>query len=188
MFQNLLANLARTLDGADIPYMVIGGQAVLVHGDPRLTRDIDVMLGVDSTALPRVLALGKTIGLLPSVSDVEQFVQRTNVLPLSSAPDAIRVCLIFSSTHYEAGAIKRAASVQILDTPVIFATAEDLIIHKLVAGRPRDIEDVRGIVLRQKHLDQDYLEKWLPTFREVVGRDLLREFETIKKGVNETSG
>lgn len=184
MFQNLLASLARALDGAGIPYMVIGGQAVLVHGDPRLTRDIDITLGVDNVALPRLLALGKTIGLIPSVSDVEQFVQKTNVLPLSSTSDAIRVDLIFSFTHYEAEAVQRAASVQVLDTPVKFATAEDLIVQKLVAGRPRDIEDVRGILLRQKYLDQDYLKKWLPTFREVVGRDLLREFETIKKTVD----
>lgn len=184
MFQHLLANLARALDGAGIPYMVIGGQALLVHGDPRLTRGIDVTLGVESVTLPRLLALGKTIGLLPSVSDVEQFVQKTNVLPLSSISDAIRVDLIFSFTYYEAEAVQRAASVQVLDTPVKFATAEDLIVHKLVAGRPRDIEDVRGILLRQKHLDQEYLEKWLRAFREVVGRDLLREFKTIKETVD----
>jgi hypothetical protein len=40
MFQTLLVKLARTLDGAGLPYMVIGGQAVLRHGEPRLTRDL----------------------------------------------------------------------------------------------------------------------------------------------------
>ncbi len=54
MFQNLLARLGRALERARIPYMVIGGQAVLLHGEPRLTRDIDVTLGVDSGALARV--------------------------------------------------------------------------------------------------------------------------------------
>jgi len=39
---NLLVNLAKALDEAGIPYMLIGGQAVLIYGEPRLTRDIDV--------------------------------------------------------------------------------------------------------------------------------------------------
>jgi hypothetical protein len=180
MFQTLLAKLARALDSASIPYMVIGGQAVLLYGEPRLTRDIDVTLGVDSSAFARVLALGSSIGLSPSVRDVEQFVQRTNVLPLSSESTGIRVDLIFSSTPYEAQAIGRATSIPVLDTPVRFATAEDLIIHKLVAGRPRDLEDIRGILSRQKHLDETYLKRWLSTFHEVVGRDLLQELESIK--------
>jgi hypothetical protein len=183
MFQTLLAKLARALDGAGIPYMVIGGQAVLLHGEPRLTRDIDVTLGVDSSAFARVLALGASIGLNPSVRDVEHFVGKTNVLPLSSDSAAIRVDLIFSFTPYEAQAIERASSHSVLDTPVRFATAEDLVVHKLVAGRPRDVEDVRGILARQKHLDEIYLKRWLPTFRDVVGRDLVREFESIKSSL-----
>jgi hypothetical protein len=69
----------------------------------------------------------------------------------------------------------------VLDTPVRFATAEDLIIHKLVAGRPRDLEDVRGIISHRKQIDETYLMRWLPTFREVVGRDLVLEFESIRR-------
>ncbi len=183
MFQALLAKLARALDGAGIPYMVIGGQAVLVHGEPRLTRDIDVTLGVDNSAFARVLALGEGIGLSPAVRDVERFVRQTNVLPLSDGSASIRVDLIFSFTPYEAQAIGRAISLQVLDTSVRFATAEDLIVHKLVAGRPRDLEDVHGIISHQKQLDETYLSRWLPTFREVVERDLLEEFESIKRGI-----
>jgi len=179
MFQSLLANLARSLDGARIPYMVIGGQAVLVHGEPRLTRDIDVTLGVDSSALGRILALGESIGLSPSVRDVKEFVHRTNVLPLSDK-SSIRVDFIFSFTPYEEQAIGRAISIKVRDVSVRFATAEDLIIHKLVAGRARDLEDVRGILSRRKNIDAAYLERWLLTFREVLGRDLFREFESIR--------
>jgi hypothetical protein len=180
MFQTLLAKLARALDGAGIPYMVIGGQAVLLHGEPRLTRGIDVTLGVDNSALTRMLALGKSFGLSPSVRDIERFVQTTNVLPLSDESVGVRVDFVFSFTPYEAQAIQRATSVNVSDTPVRFATAEDLIIHKLVAGRPRDLEDVRGIIARQKHLDGAYVKHWLPTFRKVVGRDLLLEFESLQ--------
>ncbi len=181
MFQTLLAKFARVLDGAGIPYMVIGGQAVLLHGEPRLTHDIDITLGVDISALTKILALAKTISMTPSVHDVEQFVRKTNVLPLSDKRATIRVDLIFSFTPYEAQAIQRADSRSMQGTPVRFATVEDLVIHKLVAGRPRDLEDIRGILARHQNLDEAYLKRWLLTFREVVGHDLLRELESIKK-------
>ena len=42
MFQKLLKRIARELDRIKIPYMVIGGQAVLIYGEPRLTKDIDI--------------------------------------------------------------------------------------------------------------------------------------------------
>lgn len=71
----------------------------------------------------------------------------------------------FSTTAYEAQAIGRAVRVDIGGQQVPFATAEDLILHKLFAGRPRDVEDIRGVVAR-KHdsLDWTYLERWAQEF------------------------
>jgi hypothetical protein len=179
MYQTLLAKLGRALDEARLPYMVIGGQAVLFHGEPRLTRDIDITLGVDSSQLNTVLNAVTHIGLAPAVKDVETFVRDTNVLPLSDAPSSLRVDLIFSFSPYEAEAIRRAIPVLLEGVQVRFASAEDLIIHKLVAGRPRDIEDVKGILARKPSLDQPYLTRWLASFRDVVNRDLVSEFRSL---------
>lgn len=180
MFQELLARLARGLDGAGISYMVIGGQAVLLHGEPRLTRDIDVTIGVEASELARVRQAAEQIGLRPSVSDVETFVRKTNVLPLTDEPTAIRVDLIFSFTPYESEAIRRAIGISFGETTVRFATAEDLIIHKLVAGRPRDFDDVRGVLARHPSLDDAYLTKWVSAFDSVVNRDLAGEYRDLK--------
>jgi hypothetical protein len=57
---------------------------------------------------------------------------------------------------------------------------EDLIIHKLVAGRPRDLEGVRGVLLRNPRIDEAYLLKWLPSFRDVVNRDLVIDYHHMK--------
>jgi hypothetical protein len=46
MFEHLLEKVALALDEAAVPDMVIGGQAVLLHGEPRLTKDIDITLRV----------------------------------------------------------------------------------------------------------------------------------------------
>jgi hypothetical protein len=144
IYQSLLSRLARYLDSRKIPYMVIGGQAVLLHGEPRLTRGIDVTLGVDASHLPALLAAAEDAGLSPAVSDVEDFVRQTNVFPTVDRASNMRMDLIFSFTPYESEAIRRAVTIILESVPVRFASAEDLIIHKLVAGRPRDVEDVRG--------------------------------------------
>ena len=51
MFQQLLVELARALNRREIEYMIIGGQAVLIYGEFRLTRDIDITLGVGEERL-----------------------------------------------------------------------------------------------------------------------------------------
>ena len=106
MFESLLARLARALDAAGLPYMVFGGQAVLLHGAPRLTQDIDVTLGADPSRLDAVLGVVQALGLAPLV-DPESFVSETYVLPCQDAPSGIRVDLVFSNEGYERAAIAR---------------------------------------------------------------------------------
>lgn len=54
MFQKLLKKIANELSAHNIPYMVIGGQAVLLYGEPRLTKDIDIILGIGIEGLKEV--------------------------------------------------------------------------------------------------------------------------------------
>jgi hypothetical protein len=42
---------------------------------------------------------------------------------------------------------------------------EDIIIHKLIAGRHTDIDDVERILARGPHLDLAYLERWIEEWR-----------------------
>ncbi|HUU20873.1 MAG TPA: hypothetical protein VMW72_27265 [Sedimentisphaerales bacterium] len=48
MIQKLIKEIAESLDEERIPYMIIGSQAVLIYGRPRLTRDIGIALGIDA--------------------------------------------------------------------------------------------------------------------------------------------
>ncbi len=88
--------------------------------------------------------------------------------------------MIFSFTPYEREAIGRSTAIELEGVKVHFASLEDLIIHKLVAGRPRDIEDIKGVLLRNPGVDEEYLRKWLLSFREVLGRDLHAEYLRLK--------
>lgn len=76
MFTRILKQIARALDKAGIPYMVIGGQAVLLYGEPRLTKDIDITLGMILEHLPEVLEVIRDMGLGILV-DPEEFTRRT---------------------------------------------------------------------------------------------------------------
>jgi len=175
-FGPLLARLARALRAHDVPFMLIGGQAVLLHGEPRLTLPVDVTLGVSPEALGTVLAACEAMGADPLPVAVEDFVRETFVLPVADPATNIRIDLIFSTTPFEAAAIDRAIEVEVAGESVPFATAEDLIIHKLFAGRPRDLEDVDGIIRRKgPDLDWDYLATWAEEFTEIPGREGMPE-------------
>ncbi|MEK6546616.1 MAG: nucleotidyl transferase AbiEii/AbiGii toxin family protein, partial [Nitrospinota bacterium] len=139
MFEEILAKIGDSLSRNNIPYMIIGGQAVLLYGEPRLTRDIDITLGVNTDRINEFLAILKEISLKPLPEDIESFVKQTMVLPALDETTGIRVDFIFSFTPYETGAIKRARQINILNQEVCFASVEDVIIHKIFASRPRDL-------------------------------------------------
>jgi hypothetical protein len=69
--------------------MLIGGQAVLLHGRPRLTEDINITLGVDPSRLPVVREACTALGLAPLPEKIEEFVRDTFVLPVHDVDTGI---------------------------------------------------------------------------------------------------
>jgi predicted nucleotidyltransferase len=179
MFTQLLERIALGLEERQIPYMVIGGQAVLIYGEPRLTRDIDVTLGVGPERLKELLAFAKSAAWRVLVETPEEFVQRTMVLPLVEPESGIRIDLVFSHSVYEQQAMQRVQPVDIGKAAVRFASAEDVIVHKIVAGRPRDREDVRSILLKNSALDEEYVRYWLAEFDRSLGEDFTARFNDL---------
>ena len=178
MFEKLLSALGASLQRQGLPYMIIGGQAVLLYGEPRLTRDIDVTLGVNIDRIHDLLSIVKELALTPLPEDIESFVRQTMVLPTLEPSTGIRVDFIFSFTPYETEAIKRATKRVLMGKEVCFASPVDLIIHKIFAGRPRDLEDVRSVLLKQPNIDTLYIEKWLREFDASSGSShFLETFE-----------
>jgi len=178
MFERLLERIAQNLKKARIPYMVIGGQAVLLYGEPRLTKDIDITLGVDLTRLQDVLSAVSEMRLMPLVNPAT-FTRETMVLPCSDPETGIRVDMIFSFSPYEQLAISRAPIVHIGTTDVHFASLEDLLIHKIIAGRPRDLEDARIILLKNPNSDNAYIRHWLAEFATLTNEDYLDRLDRI---------
>lgn len=184
MFERLLKKIAFQLRKASIPYMVIGGQAVLLYGEPRLTRDIDITLGMGVEGLNRVKKIIPNIGLKSLVKKEREFVEKNMVLPTIDKKSGIRVDFIFSFSPYERQAIERAKDIKFGRSLVKFASLEDVVIHKVIAGRARDLEDVKSILLKNPKYDFVYIKKWLKEFDKSLGGKFLKIFRNIERGIH----
>ena len=183
MIENLIKKIARQLDKSEIPYIIIGGQAVLLYGTPRLTRDIDITLGVDTDKFLLIKRICEKLCLKILPKKAKKFAAETKVLPAEDTKSRIRVDFIFSFTSYEQQAMKRAKCVMMNGYSVKFASCEDLIIHKMFAGRAVDEEDVRNIIVKNKNnIDVKYIRKWLSEFSEISEqREVLKRFNSLLK-------
>lgn len=182
MFEELLVSIAKQFDKNNIPYIIIGGQAVLLYGEPRLTKDIDITIGLNIDMVDKIVKIMQEISLKPLPKNLHRFVKQTMVLPLIETENGTRVDLIFSFSQFEQEALKRANVITINNTGVRYASLEDMIIFKVFSGRPRDIEDARKILVKNKNADIEYIKEQLSilSFEE---KNLLEDFNQILNGI-----
>ena len=164
--------------------MVIGGQAVLLYGEPRLTRDIDITLGIDMDQWQRMVTICNQLQLVPLVDDVEAFARQTMVFPTIDQATGFRVDWLFSFSPYGRQALTRTKQVRIGASDVRFASIEDLVVHKLLAGRPRDIEDLIGILRKKPPIDDGYVREWLAQFDQTQGAHLLQDWVELRQSLS----
>jgi len=166
-----------------IPYMVIGGVANSIWGRPRATHDVDLKVSIDAP-----LAEFRKVVL-------EHFPARsTNIPPHKLSPHVIHFWalsdvaadFLVSIFDYEKMAIERAVEMDIEGVWARVCTAEDLIIHKMVASRGTDLQDVEGILARQRgKLDMKYIRHWLTQFSEALETpEMLRKFNELYESIN----
>lgn len=161
-----------------IPYVIIGGIAVQRWGQPRFTRDVDLTILV--SASQEEPALREILKVFPGrVEDALQFALVHRVLPVR-VPGGSEADITLGVPGYEEGVIARAVDYDLGDGRVVrLCSAEDLIIHKAVAGRPQDLMDIEGIVARQRDsLDVVYLRRWLGEFSVLLDdAEIAQRFE-----------
>jgi hypothetical protein len=176
----LFRALAGALHRLRAGWYVFGGQAVLLWGRPRFTADIDVTVRLDPEVPGPLVAEMKRAGfeLRPTAGD--DFFEKTHVLPFVHTPTGWPVDVVLAGPGLEEQFIARAVDVDLGDgvrVPVI--RAEDLIVTKILAGRPKDIDDVRGVLLeRLEQLDLGSIRETLGLLEDALAvGDLLPVFE-----------
>ena len=145
-----LADAVQLLEARGIEFALIGGLAVSLRGQPRMTVDVDlVMLADVERALDLVRDIGST-PFEPLFPGVEEVVTRSFILPLRHRTTGIRVDVAIGMSGFERQAVRRAAPVSIGTVRVPVVATEDLLVMKALAGRPQDEEDIRGLIAVQR--------------------------------------
>lgn len=160
-----LFELPRLLDENDVAYAVMGGLAVRVYSIPRATQDIDLTITIERPRLAELFdkleQQGFSIpdayrsGWVDSVADIPLVKLRRYL-----ADRGVDVDLFLAETAYQRTLMTRRRFAEIDGHSVYLVSPEDLILLKLIAGRPRDLIDVHDILFTLGQLDRNYLRKW----------------------------
>ena len=168
------SGLQHVLDAFGWRFCFIGGVAVQHWGEPRLTRDVDVSLltgfGREEEFIDPLLAAYPA-----RLTGARAFALQRRVLLLKS-PDGIGIDISLAALPFEQRAIERAARIEVLPgLPLHLCSAEDLLISKIFAARPLDLEDARSILVRQgtSKLDLTHVETELSSLADLAEVDLL---------------
>jgi len=163
----LLGRIISLLDDVAIPHMVVGSLASSFHGEPRQTRDIDIVIDPEPDALSRLLELLPPDQLYADAAAAAEALERRTSFNVIEIDTGWKLDLIMRRdrpfSHEELG---RRISVRLLDTDTHIATAEDTIVAKLewaTEGQSeRHLRDVAAIIDTQAaNLDQAYLDRWI---------------------------
>lgn len=176
----LLAALSAELARLGSRWYLFGAQAVVLWGRPRLTADVDVTVELELDAVPGLVAALEGRGFELRVRrDVNEFVTRTRVLPLWHRTSGLQLDLVLAGPGLEEAFLERAVLVDIGGVAIPVIAPEDLVVTKVLAGRPKDLEDVRGLLAeRRDRLDADAIRATLRLLEEALGQsDLLPVFE-----------
>jgi len=170
------------LEGHHVPACLIGALAVQRWGAPRLTDDVDLTVIAEIGEEERIvdICLEK---FRPRRNDARKFALQYRVVVLY-ASNGVPVDVALGATFFEAECVKRATPYEFEPGFVLpTCSAEDLLIHKAFAGRPRDMDDLPRIVNRQLgKLDLARIRRWLKVLAEVKeDPDLARPFEDALK-------
>lgn len=132
---------------------VIGGVAASLLGRPRATRDVDLLtipLDRDWQALVDGAAKFK---ILPRIDDVMSFAEESRVLLMRHEPSAVDVDVSLGSLPFEHDLVARALVLNAGGLSLPVPTPGDLITLKAMAGRPRDLIDIEGVLDAHPDLD-----------------------------------
>jgi hypothetical protein len=163
---------------------VIGGLAVQRWGAPRFTQDADLTLltgyGGEEAFVDRLLKV-----FSPRQADARAFALQHRVL-LTRSKNGVDLDIAMGALPFEERTMMRSSHWETgAGVSLLTCSAEDLLVHKVFAGRNRDWGDVETILARQNgNLDLQLVRKELGPLLELKGEQgALEKFELIIKAV-----
>lgn len=174
----LLRALAAAMAEQKVPWFLFGAQAAIIWGSPRYSADVDITVWLDREALPSLIATIEEHEFELLFDDAE-FVEQTRVIPFRHRPTGVRLDVVLSGPGLEEEFLHRSIDVNVKGKLIPVISPEDLIIMKTLAGRAKDVEDIKGVlVAKRATLDVERVRTILQMLETALTRsDLLPEFE-----------
>jgi hypothetical protein len=150
--------LFRCLDAHKVRYLLAGGLAMNLHGVPRMTMDIDLVLALDESNVDAFLACARELGLSPqapvpleSLRDPDQrasWIEQKHLIAfaLSGLPGTPTVDVLLKHPLDLDAAVARAVVQTVDGVPVSIASVDDMIALKQNTGRRQDEDDVEHLL------------------------------------------
>lgn len=137
--------LADVFAARSIRYAVVGGLATLMRGRPRFTQDVDVLLDVPQLALPGLLDELARLGFNFDLATVIQEYVREHITSFRFG--SVRIDWLKPVLPLYARTLADASSLTWTEGhPLRVATAEGLILTKMVSFRPQDQVDIETLL------------------------------------------
>lgn len=172
---DIIADISKRFDDLGIPYMLTGSIAMNYYADPRMTRDIDVV----------IMIRDKDIDALVNNFSPEYYIERDSVkeslvhesmFNLLHPESVIKVdCIVRKSSEYRHLEFERRQEVHIGHVSTWIVTKEDLIPSKLFWAKDSrsemQLKDVANLM--RTGYDETYVRRWaktlnlLPLLREI---------------------
>ena len=141
-----------------VKIVLMGGMATSVYAPPRATFDIDGITEIGDEALEGFLRAVKGKGFVFNQRRPVKVIRDLSFLTLFSPRAGVYVDIFLAKSAFQKQIVSRARRVRIEGLTAYIVSPEDLILLKLLSGRPRDTEDVRQILLENRRkLDSRYL-------------------------------
>ncbi len=175
-----LADLMKWLDAANVPSMVIGGVAASVLGQPRLTHDVDALAILPEGEWANAVSTAARHGILPRIENPLDFARRSRVLLMRHVESGIDIDVTFGGLSFEQAAIDNSKIHDVGGLRVRLPRVEDLLIMKAVARRPKDLQDIEGLLSAHPEADVATVRQWVSEFATAMSTsDMLDDFDKL---------
>lgn len=180
---DLLADLDGVFARLGLRWYVFGAQAVVALGRPRMTADVDVTVELGTLSLEELLPELLGAGFEPVFELDAEFVATTRVVPLRHSATEMPVDVVLAGPGLEELFLDRAVVMDLGGASVPVIAPEHLVVTKILAGRPQDLEDVRGLLASGRSLDTGEVDSILADLEAALGQsDLLPRWEAVRRG------
>jgi hypothetical protein len=137
-------DLLKSLNSNRVRYLLIGGYAVILHGHPRLTNDLDVVIANDSDNIERCLDALRDFGFSGPDLTVELFAEPKNMVRMGVEPVKIEILNFLEGVEFDAAYERREVRAA-EDIQIDLISLDDLLANKRAVGRDKDLLDVKEL-------------------------------------------